>query len=327
MKKKIRCYFTDFWLGFDYEKRLDFLLSEYEIIIDKINPDYLFFSCFGVNHFNYENCIKIFWSGENIIPDLNLCDYSISLSNMQCGDRTFQPSLALPVRNKKIYNPDITPDQLLNRKFCNFVYSNSLRADPIREQFFHALSKYKRVDSGGIFLNNMGSRVGDKQAFLKEYKFAIAIENSSLPGYSTEKIYEPFLSQSLPIYWGDPNISSDYNPNSFVNLMDYASMDEAIEEIIRLDNDDAAYLEKVTTPFWPYGNSFDEFYNAEMERMMAFFRHIFEQPLEKAGRRTKYGWVQGYSSDLEKHYFYPEIVLKERILGPAKDKVKKMIRK
>ncbi|WP_304246913.1 glycosyltransferase family 10 domain-containing protein [Parabacteroides gordonii] len=303
MKKKIRCHFTDFWNGFNYKDRLEVLLSEYEVVPDEKNPDYLFYSCFGMNHLKYDNCIKIFCSGENLIPDLNLCDYAVSLSDIQSGDRILDFNYAFLWLYRKPFIPDLTSDQLLNRKFCNFVYSNNYCADPMRERFYNALSKYKRVDAGGAFLNNMGGRVGDKRSFLKEYKFTIAIENSSLPGYSTEKILDPFLAQSLPIYWGDPNISSDYNPNSFVNLMDYNSPEEAIEEIIRLDNDDASYLEKVTTPFWPYGSSIEEFYESELERMRAFFRNIFEQPLEKARRRTGYGCVKGYFEDLKKHYF------------------------
>lgn len=42
MKQKIRCYFTDFWEGFDYKYFLGFLLDEYDIIIDREHPDYLF---------------------------------------------------------------------------------------------------------------------------------------------------------------------------------------------------------------------------------------------------------------------------------------------
>ena len=303
MKKKIRCCFTDFWPGFDFEYTFHYILSEYDLIFDEERPDYLFYSCFGTNHLKYDNCIKIFWSGENLIPDLNLCDYAVSLSNIQSGDRASKFNLNIIQGYKNPFILDLNTDQLLNRKFCNFIYSNNRFSDPMREHFFNALSKYKRVDAGGGFLNNMGGRVGNKLSFLKEYKFTIAIENSSLPGYSTEKILDPFLAQSLPIYWGDPNISSDYNPNSFVNLMDYNSQEEAIEEIIRLDNDDAAYLEKVIAPFWPYGSSIEEFQESELERLRAFFRNIFEQPLEKARRRTGYGRVKIYSEDLKKHYF------------------------
>lgn len=299
MKKKIRCYFTDFWQGFDY-KHLNFLLSEYDIIIDKENPDYLFYSCFGDEHLRYDRCIRIFYCCENIIPDLNLCDYAVSFSEIQCGDRTLTNRLYGWQNN---YHPDLDTEKLLNRKFCNFVYSNNWCADPFREKIFNALSKYKRVDAGGTFLNNIGEKVKDKHLFLKEYKFTLAIENSSQPGYVTEKIIDPFRAQSLPIYWGSPSISSNIRSNSFVNLMDFSTIEEMVEEIIRLDNDDAAYLEKITTPFWPYGNGFMDYYNGEREKQLVFFRNIFEQPLVKARRRTGYGWVKKYSEDLKRHYF------------------------
>ncbi|WP_455640348.1 glycosyltransferase family 10 domain-containing protein [Parabacteroides sp.] len=291
IRKKARCNFTDFWEGFDYKNHFNFLLSEYEIIIDKENPDYLFYSCFGNDHLRYDSCVKIFYCGENLIPDLNLCDYAVSLSEIQCGDRTLTNRL---FGWKDNYNPDLDAEKLLNRKFCNFVYSNNWCADPFREKLFHTLSKYKRVDAGGAFLNNMGERVKDKHSFLKEYKFTLAIENSSQPGYSTEKIFDPLRAQSLPLYWGSPSISSNFRLNSFVNLTDFATLDEMVEEVIRLDNDDAAYLEKIISPFWPYGDSFDEYYACENEKKKAFFRNIFDQPLDKAYRRTKYGWAQRY---------------------------------
>ncbi len=83
------------------------------------------------------------------------------------------------------------------------------------------------------------------------------------------------MAQSLPLYWGSPTVSSDYHPNSFVNLMNYSSMEEAVEEIIRLDKDDAAYLEKVMTPFWPYGANFEEFWDSEIKKITDFFSGIF----------------------------------------------------
>lgn len=324
MKRKIRCCFTDFWSSFDYKNFLELFQSEYDFVIDDKSPDYLFYSCFGMNHLNYNNCIKIFWSGENTIPDLNLCDYAVSLSDIQCGDRTLRQSPAL---FWKSYNPDLNAEQLLNRKFCNFVYSNNYVADPARKRFFDLLSKYKRIDSGGGYLNNMGSRVADKHVFLKEYKFTIAMENSSVSGYSTEKIYHPFVAQSLPIYWGCPNISLFYNTDSFVNIMDFSSFEEAVEEVIRLDNDDAAYLEKVAAPFWPYGGSFEEFYNTELERRLSFFRNIFEQPLEKARRRTEYGYMQIYFLQMKRTFLPPEQQLKEKYIRYLKGIVKKVIRK
>ena len=95
--------------------------------------------------------------------------------------------------------------ELGDKKFCNFVYSNSGNCDPIREAFFHQLCKYKKVDSGGKYLNNIGKAVGDKLQFIKDYKFTIAFENSSCSGLYYRKIigadfgklYSSLLWQSI----------------------------------------------------------------------------------------------------------------------------------
>ena len=298
--RAIRCNFVDLW-----ENPLEIgwikpLLSEYDLVIDENNPDYLFYSCFGNKHLQYNNCIKIFFSGENILPDFNLCDYALSLSTIDYADRTFR--VRIPNFYTHKHDMRLDTDALLHRRFCNFVYRNS-NADPLRVRFFEELSKYKKVDSASTLMNNMGGPVclpadHDLMDFQQQYKFTLAIENSTFPGYITEKILHPFLAGSLPVYWGAPNISSDYNPNSFVNIMDYSSLEEAIEEVIRLDNDDAAYLEKINAPFWKYGDSFESFQQNETERLLAFYRHIFEQPREKAYRRTNNGWMGVYTREI-----------------------------
>lgn len=50
-------------------------------------PDYLFCSCFGREHFKYKDCIKIFYTGENCVCDFNLYDYGLSSRYMTFTDR------------------------------------------------------------------------------------------------------------------------------------------------------------------------------------------------------------------------------------------------
>lgn len=88
----------------------------------------------------------------------------------------------------------LSDQELLNRKFCSFVVSNSQFSDPLRKRFFERLCKYKKVDSGGRYLNNIGGPVRDKLAFCRGYKFNIAFENSSVDGYTTEKIMEAYAA-------------------------------------------------------------------------------------------------------------------------------------
>jgi hypothetical protein len=102
------------------------------------------------------------------------------------------------------------------QKFCCMVVSNAHAKERIR--FFEQLSKYKKVDSGGRFLNNIGRSIDEKMEFIKDYRFVISFENSSSPGYTTEKLIEPMLVNSVPIYWGDPEVGRYFNTKIFVNV-------------------------------------------------------------------------------------------------------------
>ena len=46
-----------------------------------------------------------------------------------------------------------------------------------------------------------------KEDGLKSYKYSIIIENSSEVNYFTEKLIDACLLETVPIYWGAPNIS------------------------------------------------------------------------------------------------------------------------
>jgi hypothetical protein len=176
-------------------------------------------------------------------------------------------------------------------KFCSFVVSGyNPGKNQNRVTFFQKLSKYKKVDSGGRKLNNIGGPIpggpDGKIEFLRAYKFNIAYENRSLPGYTTEKIFEPMLARCLPIYWGNPLINEEFNPRSFVNRADFPSDEALIEKIIELDNDDNKYLEYLRQPY---------FYNDQpnlhfsRERILDFFERIFTQkitPVTQRGRKS-----------------------------------------
>ncbi len=296
MKTPIKINFVDFWNGFDpkdnfFTKRLELY---YTVILDS-NPDYLFYSLNGNNNLRYDSCIKIYFSGENDVPDFNLCDYAIAFHHITFEDRYFRlPLYTLYNCFEDVSNSQLNfsnSSELLNRKFCNFIVSNSKGADPIREQFFKNLSKYKQVDSGGRFLNNIGQPVLDKLEFMKNYKFSIAFENSSSSGYTTEKLIEPMAASSIPIYWGNPNVHLDFNKKSFICVNDFENTDEAIKEIIRLDTNDEAYMNMLSESHF---NAGQKNYQDWMDGFDTFMRYIVHQPIEKAKRCTEFGYSKYY---------------------------------
>lgn len=282
MKKSIKIKFIDFYKGFD-EKNNDFIeiLSKKYDIVYSDNPDYLFYSCFGYEHLKY-SCIRIFFTGECITPDFNECDYAIGFDRLQFGDRYVRVPLYKLFQYKQEYYDLIgratfsVSDLAKKEGFCSFVYSNCFAQDK-RTEMFTKLSQYKQVSSGGRYLNNIGGAVRDKKEFQSKHKFAIAFENSVYDGYATEKLMEAFAARTIPIYYGDPRVTLDFNPKAFINCSDYSSLDEVVEVVKKIDSNDELYLQIINEPVITNNVSDDS-----LER---FLYQIFDQDQGRAFRR------------------------------------------
>jgi len=240
----VKLKFVDFWPGFVVEESTlwKVLRANFDVSLSD-KPDYLVYSVFGSEHiFNqrYERCIKILWTAESVRPNFKICDYALSFDYLDDPRHLRWPLYALAA--PPLVSPieiDVNVAMLKKTKFCNFLYSNP--TCQVRNDFFHLLSTYKRVDSGGAVLNNLGYRVRDKATFLSGYKFTIAFENSSHPGYVTEKIVDPLLAGSVPLYWGSEKVAEEFNPGCFINAHDYPNMADVVRRVIEVDQDDHLY--------------------------------------------------------------------------------------
>ncbi len=244
--------FIDFWKGFNTRDNvfLKALAQKHTVsVIDSASdevPDLLFCSEFGQEHLNpkYDACIKIYFTGENNVPNFDFYDYAMSFHNIEFSGRHLRYPLYLTYDEWAGIGkqPNISDEQALNRGFCSVVISNISTSDPTREEIWQRLSQYKKVSSGGRYNNNVGGPVADKTQFIKRFKFNLALENSRIDFYTTEKIVEPLAAFTVPIYWGNRLVGRDFNPEAFINISDFNSIDSAVEHIKRIDNDDEAYL-------------------------------------------------------------------------------------
>lgn len=222
-----------------FQNGLDFLTAKAEILNglntlfdfrESENPDFIVFGPYGNDIPEKGNYTRIAYFCENVKPDFSCCEWAFGIPFEEMINRSnykriqwhgFDP--------KNLIKPTETDtESILNEKtkFCNFLYSNPIH---YREAFFKQLNKYKKVDAPGSSMNNMpgidhlcpGNKWDVKRSFLKDYKFTIAFENETFPGYQTEKLYDAMLAGSLPIYFGDPNIDLVFNTKSFVHARDY----------------------------------------------------------------------------------------------------------
>ncbi len=289
----IKLWFTDFWHEDTIAKikknpLFEFINDKFDIELTQDNPDYLIYSCDGINFLKY-HCPRIFYTGENLYPDPTESDFSFSF-DQTTGHNFYFP---LPYLRKEIdtIGHSREPQHYFSakEKFCNFVYSNPCCAE--RNVFYLLLSKYKKVDAAGKIFNNV-SGLNDRKSvkfspqkitFIRPYKFTIAFENASYPGYTTEKILHAFMAGSVPIYWGNPKIAREFNPNAFINCHDFKGFNAVIEHIIDIDNDDARYLSYLEAP--PLIHE-----NFKAQRLLALerFAKIFEVDIPSPVAVTAY---------------------------------------
>ena len=286
-RKIISLCFVDLFDKYIHKNWLKNILGDkFKIKFNNIKPDYLIYDVFGNEHLNpkYNNSIKIAIYTENKIPDFSEADYIIGHSHINYLDRYFKFSMFLwqnlnndyfnSIRNKTINSDKRT-------KFCAALISNNISTDGFRINFIEELSKYKKVDMGGQYNNNIGRKIIEKIDFLTSYKFSIAMENSEGDGYISEKIVDSFLAGTIPIYYGDYMIDEYINPKSFILIRSKKDIYEKIEFIKKIDNDENLYRnflkEKVLLD--------DNIPNKIDKELKEFLFNIFGQDKSKARRK------------------------------------------
>ena len=246
------------------------LNREYDLELDDEIPDLVLFSDRSMNSSKQwrllrKKCLKVFFTEENVRPNLQLFDYAFSFDNTD--ERNFQlpgfaifPSfrglnprahLVLGEWEEKYFSHDKMREyrKFPKSRFCCFLYSNP--QPPQRIDFCKKLMAYKKVDCGGKVLNNVphvSLHLRHHFDFIKHYKFSIAFENEGARNYTTEKIGWALAAGIIPIYWGNPAITEYFNPKAFINCHDYDNFDKVIQRVIEVDNDEALYQEYKNAP-------------------------------------------------------------------------------
>jgi hypothetical protein len=77
---------------------------------------------------------------------------------------------------------------------------------------------------------------------LDDYRFSIAIENSNIDNYITEKLYDVIFFNALPVYCGAPNISQYTDLYEYIIPLDLSNTEQCISTIKSLNKD--LYYEK-----------------------------------------------------------------------------------
>ncbi|KAM7445493.1 alpha-(1-_3)-fucosyltransferase [Porites harrisoni] len=117
----------------------------------------------------------------------------------------------------------------------------------LREQYVEKLQLYIPVDVFGN-CNPRGPRCprGSNMcnALLKKYKFYLAFENAFCEDYITEKYWEQALEHDMiPVVMGGADYDELVVPKSYINVLDFSSVESLASYLKTLDANSTAYNE------------------------------------------------------------------------------------
>lgn len=75
----------------------------------------------------------------------------------------------------------------------------------------------------------------NKRIALQSYRFSIGLENTSEKFYTTEKFTDNLLTNTIPIYFGSPNIFEYYDTRGFIQLSDLDDLEAVKRTILEVD--------------------------------------------------------------------------------------------
>lgn len=256
-KTPLTVAFHDFWPEFDKRENVftEILSHRFAVTVVEDGCDLAIVSVFGTRHREARARRSLYFTGENRRPPLDAFDMAVSFDRID-DPRHFRLPLYVMHAFEHMREgatahfcqpllPPVPPtrEAFAARKFCAFLYKNPHGTR--RNDFFQALHARRPIDSVGWHLNNTGSVVKTgwlpKIRTFAKYRFAFAFENSSHPGYLTEKILDVFQAGAVPLYWGDPDVTRDVVPGSFIDVSRFADDEEAVAAVLAMDDDYDAY--------------------------------------------------------------------------------------
>lgn len=177
---------------------------------------------------------RIWWTGENVRPPFQE-SYQLFVSFDQ--DNLSKKNVCFPLFYSELLFPnhdsffrlganlpkaaELTRPRArtpVNAFVCAFINN----PEPTRLRAVEYLAEYGKVEVFGKISNTPNTR---KIPNGKGFKFVMCFENDLFPGYITEKLLDAYLCGAVPLYWGDLGNEPHINRKSFINAMDFDSLE------------------------------------------------------------------------------------------------------
>jgi len=222
----------------------------FTVEMTKTNPNLIVYGASGTEHQaeSWKSIPKIFYTRENT-PVRN--DYNTLLNiGFMYPKQGGTPYIRVPSWMLQIdwFRTDPSKVQLTDcltanpskwDRFCSFIETDP--GNPLRNAAFQIINQYKPVEAAGpLFCNRVNGPIEEqsKVDYYKSSKFVLAFENASSPGYCTEKLFHAKVAGAIPIYWGDPLVTNDFEEAGFFHAGTCGNGEDLLKQLKELDADE-----------------------------------------------------------------------------------------
>jgi hypothetical protein len=135
----------------------------------------------------------------------------------------------LPWHVGRSYDELMAMDVPQKEMMISWITSNKT-SFPGHKKRMDFLEHIRNSDLGVAVFGKGIAYIEDKWSGLAPFRYSLAIENSNSPDYWTEKLADCFLSYTLPLYYGCPNLETYFPEESFIRI-DIMKPEEAVAKV------------------------------------------------------------------------------------------------
>lgn len=130
--------------------------------------------------------------------------------------------------------PDWQDIDLTKHAMCSLIASGKTKQ--LGHKLRHEVVGWIRETGQDIDVMGRGYKpFEEKSDGLAPYRYSIVIENAREDGYFSEKLIDAVLCNTVPIYWGCPNIAEFFDTGGMVICHDMADIQRAIAQMSQAD--------------------------------------------------------------------------------------------
>ena len=95
---------------------------------------------------------------------------------------------------------------------------NYLPGHLLRQEIYQYLRLNKSINDFKVLNLRSPPRIQSKDVLFEKSKYSIAVENVKVNNFITEKLIDCFVSKTIPIYYGCPNVGNFFNSDGILHF-------------------------------------------------------------------------------------------------------------